>query len=602
MNKLKILIFFIITCLQSILAQENYIVRDISFIGNKTIPDSELQELITHYSTSWFSDYILFQDPFLFSSDIFDLDKKRIIKYYQRNGFLNVKISQTNLVSDSEKRTLEVEIEIEENEPITINDVNFSKKRNQTLPLLDSLQNSIELKNGKRFTEDLLTQDKNLIIDALINNGYPYADVDFELELDTLSKSVNIIWLLKEGKKSKFGTVNFDGNKRIENDLLSHKLKFQEGDLYRARKLDETHRSIYNLGLFYIVSVQPLLEKNNEIVPVRIKLEEAPKYNTKFGIGYGRDEKFRVSVEQRILSFLGGNRQLKIYAKHSALEPYNFRMDFLQPDFISEYTNLFISPFIIKQTEPAFKLNKIGFNAKLERPIFENIIGSIKYSFENSNLDTNSIAREELERYNLLSVYNKSGIEIGLERSTSVPLFNPNQGSITSLVLNYSGLGLNSKYHFIRPTLEYRRYIQTTDWLVFAFRIKAGTIFSSDDDQYIPFEERFYSGGSSSIRGWERADLGPKDKEGQPIGGKSVFESNIEFRHPIYSLFSGVAFLDYGNVWQNELTYKIDELRYSAGWGLRISTPIGPVRFDLAIPVFEGAAMMQYFITIGHAF
>ena len=82
-----------------------------------------------------------------------------------------------------------------------------------------------------------------------------------------------------------------------------------------------------------------------------------------------------------VVSISWGCETIKIYAKHSALEPYNFRMDFLQPDFIAEYTNLFISPFIIKQTEPAFKLNKIGFDVKLERPIFENIIGSIKYIF-----------------------------------------------------------------------------------------------------------------------------------------------------------------------------------------------------------------------------
>ncbi len=180
--------------------------------------------------------------------------------------------------------------------------------------------------------------------------------------------------------------------------------------------------------------------------------------------------------------------------------------------------------------------------------------------------------------------------------------FEPNSGSFSSLVVHYSGLGLQSKYHFLRPTIEYRKYTGISEWLILAFRIKAGTIFSQDDDKFIPYEERFYSGGSSSVRGWGRAELGPKDSEGQPVGGKSVFESNIEFRYSIYSPLSGVAFLDYGNIWINELTYNYDELRYSAGWGLRIATPIGPVRIDLAIPVFEGAAKLQYFLSVGHAF
>ena len=207
-----------------------------------------------------------------------------------------------------------------------------------------------------------------------------------------------------------------------------------------------------------------------------------------------------------------------------------------------------------------------------------------------------------MEFYDLVSIYNKSGVEFGLERSAFEPIFEPREGSFSSFVIHYSGLGLNSKYHFLRPTLEYRSYIETVRRLIFAFRFKAGTILSYDSDEFVPYEERFYSGGSSSVRGWGRAHLGPEDKDGQPLGGKSLFEGNLELRYPIYSLLSGVLFMDYGNVWLKELTYKLSDLRYSAGIGLRVSTPIGPVRFDFAVPVFEGAQQMQYFISVGHAF
>ena len=325
---LLILSLIILTC-KTGFSQENYIVRDISFTGNNTIPDGELLDQITHFSTSWFSDVILFEDPYLFSKDIFEKDKTRIIRHYQRNGFLNAKISDIDISSDSDGRTVEILIEIEENEPVRVNKINLVNKENFQSPFFSSVLDTLKLKDGIRFTENLLTQDKNSIIDSSLNNGYPYVAVDYELNLDTVTNKVDINWIINEGKYSEFGEVEFDGNARTDEVLLLDKVRFDKGDEYKLSKLDDTQRSIYDLGLFYIVSVKSVFENESDVIPIKIKLEEAPKYNTKFGIGYGRDEKFRASLEQRILSFLGGARKLKIYAKHSALEPYHFRLDFL---------------------------------------------------------------------------------------------------------------------------------------------------------------------------------------------------------------------------------------------------------------------------------
>lgn len=428
-------------------------------------------------------------------------------------------------------------------------------------------------------------------------------DVKYSLDLDTSKSEVDIKWEIDLGNLSKFGNISFVGNERTELNLLENKVSFEYGDVYDGNELDTTQKKIYDLGLFYIVSVNAELDKpDSNRIPVVINLEEAPRFNTKFGIGYGRDEKFRISLDQKWLAFLGGARQLNLYAKYSSLEPYNIRLSFLQPNFLWEETTLSSSGFLLRQTEPGFTINRLGANVSLRRAFFLEIFGSIKYTFENSNLDINSISQVEREEFKIDQIYNKSSLELGFERITSKPLFNPDNGTFTAVAIHYSGLGFGSKYHFLRPTIDFRKYTGLTEWMVFAFKIKAGTIFSYDDDKVVPFEERFYSGGSSSIRGWGRAQLGPKDNNGIPIGGKSLLEANLELRYPIYSILSGVAFLDFGNVWRDQLTYSINELRYSSGLGLRVGTPIGPIRLDFAIPIYEGAAQLQYFISVGHAF
>ena len=81
-----------------------------------------------------------------------------------------------------------------------------------------------------------------------------------------------------------------------------------------------------------------------------------------------------------------------------------------------------------------------------------------------------------------------------------------------------------------------------------------------------------------------------------------MLEGSMELRFPVYDIFSGVTFADFGNIWETSFTYNPDDFLYNVGLGLRINTPVGPVRLDLASPIFEKPIRPQFFISIGHAF
>jgi len=146
------------------------------------------------------------------------------------------------------------------------------------------------------------------------------------------------------------------------------------------------------------------------------------------------------------------------------------------------------------------------------------------------------------------------------------------------------------------------RHYQKAMGMVLATRAQLGGINSHDDDGFVPIEDRFFAGGSSSVRGWTRAMLGPKDDEGIPIGGKSLIELSAELRYPIVGILSGVVFTDAGNVWLDEFTYDIDDFHYATGLGMRIATPIGPIRVDVARPIFDDDHDIQLHINVGQAF
>jgi outer membrane protein insertion porin family len=345
-----------------------------------------------------------------------------------------------------------------------------------------------------------------------------------------------------------------------------------------------------------------LTENQSPEIPVILTVKKAPQITSRFGVGYGSEERFRAFIEARKLSFLGGARRLNLFLRTSALEPYRVDLRFIQPSFLMRSLQLIINPFTRKQDEPGFKVTRLGIRNTVLYPFPYNLNTSLTYTYEKVNQDSVDVSDDDLLFYDdYRGLYNKSMINLGLTRDTSFPLINPVAGSLTSINFQYNGLVIPIEYPFYKTVIDLRKYIGI-DASVLALRMKIGGINALTEDDFIPVEERFYSGGSYSVRGWSRHELGPKDNQGRPVGGSSLIEISTEIRYPVIGIVSGVAFIDCGNVWLGEYTYHLDELRYSAGVGIRINTPIGPVRLDAATPVFDEETRTQFHFSIGHAF
>ena len=121
-------------------------------------------------------------------------------------------------------------------------------------------------------------------------------------------------------------------------------------------------------------------------------------------------------------------------------------------------------------------------------------------------------------------------------------------------------------------------------------------------DEETPIEDRFMLGGALSLRGWGRNQISPVNENGDLVGGNSMIEASAELRMPVYDILSGALFVDTGNVWETSHMGRITDLRTDFGIGMRVNTPIGPLRVDIATPIFEGDYKLVYCFSIGHAF
>jgi len=590
--------------------QTNYLVAEVDIRGNETFSDDHLKKQVAVHGKGGFLGLFQNNEEFSYNEDALADDVKRLRRFYQREGFLDAAVTYNLIHVNHKDREVTVVFHITEGNPVIVRHMGWSLPKNdpaasEQFDRIDSILRKIEgeraLTTGVRFRDDAAKADQELQARELADHGYPYALVIPRLGVDTTAMRVDVAWRIEPGPLSSFGTIAVSGNDHIPSSSITKQLAFKSGDRFDQSLLDRSQDRVYGLGAFRVVTIIAETDSSRKaVVPVRINVVEAPRFSTEFGVGYGREEEFRVHNHSRFIGFLGATPHLDLELKHSALEPYHARLSWTKPAFLTPLTGITLVSFARRQTEPGFTVNRYGGDIELTRNFNRHLDGSVTYVFEQVGLDRQSVSPEALAGTQLDLLYNKSSVTVGISADMSSPSLSPSRGMRVSASVQASGLDLGSRYHFYKTLLEIRHYQQMRGF-VLATRAKWGGIKSVDADRFVPVEERFFAGGSKSVRGWSRSELGPI-MDGKPIGGNALAVGSLELRHGLFWQISGAAFMDAGNVWEKVQGISLAGIRYSAGAGLRYRTPIGPIRLDLARPVWDEVHKWQVHISVGEAF
>lgn len=602
--------FFLVSCFftSQIYAQDNYEIRKISFKGNNSFDKSTLLEHSSMKGSNFLTKRIQKVEPSLFSSQFLEDDMKRIKNFYQSEGFLNAELQLDSLLIDHKKERVSIQLSIVENAPVNVDSViisladssaeNLRKQRTERM-----LSRNLELKTGKRFTDNLLYADIAKINKAFVNRGFFYAKTDFNINLNSDENLVSIQYELTPGKRIRIGETTISGNKYIKEKFVRRQLNYSEGDFISQSNLDKTRSNLYNLQLFRVVSVSPQADRKNELnpVPIKIQIEEMPRISSKFGVGWGTEDSFRAFVDLTYRALLGGTSRLNLYAKHSGLTPIHVSLSWIQPQFYLKKLSVSANPYIKWEKEPGYDTQSFGLNFPLSYTFSDKLSSSLSYYIErvqqNAEDSDAEIPNQEDNKY----LYNKSGLYTSFIYKNASPVFSPEKGEMISVGAKLNGYFFGSDFNYIKFWADARKYYKVKKTII-ALRAMIGGIYSSDEKPFVPVEDRFYSGGSNSNRGWARSYLGPKRESGSPLGGKSILEMNVELRHPLFWRIELAGFMDISNVWSNALYYRFKDLACAAGGGIRINTPIGPVRFDVGVPLWNEKKSVQFFLSVGQAF
>ena len=606
-------------------AQDNYEIKAFKIDGVRSVSKDALREGLATHTGPWSNRLLWWRDDPLFSLEEFERDLLRIIEFYQREGFFHAQIAARDLTANDKKQEVRLRVMVAENQPTRIQDFQLS---GTDLPRVDELFKILKsyLKPGDRLRAAKLRDTQLALATDLANHGFPLVNVETRIQRNDTNKTALIRFRINPGPAYVFGSVQVNGTERISQHVVQEQLPFSPGQVFDQSKLIEGQQRVYRLELFQSVNIRALAaDSNSRKIPIDVRVREASARTLKFGIGYGTEDLFRGSVNFRRRNFLGGARRLEVEVKYSDLEPWRMQARIFQPHFFETRTALIVNPFYLREVkkvlqsrEKIYSLRSYGGELTVQRQFDLYTNAFVNYRLEDARVEPGPAQSDSL-KMRIPSSYRKASWGLGFLYSNSHPLFAPTHGHYYAAQLNYSGklsefYYFGTAFHYIKTIVEARRYRELAPQTVLAYRLKLGSLEVLDDPFNIaPLEERFYSGGSSSVRGWQRSELGPHLGE-TPIGGQSLLEGSVETRFKIFpsassSLirsFGAALFLDFGNVWPTALTYKIEKIRSALGAGLRYETPIGPIRFDVARKNYLNAAIedsrWEYYLSVGQAF
>ena len=571
---------------------DNAQIKSVTFIGNKNIKSNSLQKIINIQNKSIFTDL-----PF--DRRVIKLDAISIKNYYLTNGYLDVSVVDSFSVNE---KYADIYFRILEGKQYFLNSINISGNNSLKDEEIFSLLN---LRKNYPFNPVGIQINRNRLDDRYFENSKLFTNIKIE---PLVSDSVTINIIIDEGPDISINKIYIEGkNEDLDSNLIYRELLFSKNDKYVKSKIDLSQRKLMEIGIFSMAAITPVKNiSNDSTVNILIELREMNQREIISSGGYypitvneGVDQVIALAgdvawKDRRVL-----NSVSSFEIKSSLAIPFETGYRYPRFNFDMLLSNQWILglrfPYELKGFFQSFR------NYNQEDGIY-------RYGFQLANilrLDERSyfrsILRWELfddnKRDDKNDIENRSFRVIGRFDRSNNPLY-PSKGYVLNTeIISVGGiLGGNRTYQKIDTGIQ--NYFSIIKRWVLASRVKYGMIFNwkSEYDIYETLlYDKFYLGGSSSLRAWDPlkflteidpgTDLvGVADDRIIPKGMLTRILINFEVRFPIYKLIGGEVFIDGGQLTDKSNSISFNNIRWGKGFGITIKTPFGPVRLDYSNP------------------
>lgn len=612
----------------------------VDFVGNEAFTEKELRKVIktrNRWMFSWLTGSGIYKE------DEFELDREKLAEFYQSRGYIDFQIEKVELQRPKE-RWMVIEIFVHEGTQYKVGNVAFKGvtmlNTNALEPDFDpgsippkgperadwyaarDLNRKFVMKEGDTFTPGGLEKDSKVIADFYGTKGH--IDVGIGSRNLVVNKvpntdkgTIDLEYEINEGQKSYIEKIEIRGNTKTKDRVIRRELAVAPGETFDMVRVKLSEERIRGLQFFSKVDARP----EETTIPNRknlvIGVEEQNTARVSLGAGFSTIDSIVGYVEFTQGNFdignppyfMGGGQKFRARVQIGS-QRQDYTMSFVEPWFLGRKLSLGVDLFRreldFQSVENLYNEERTGARVSLTRALGSDfLIGSVNYKIEQVgivDMATNappSIASEEGR-----SLLSTVGASLAYDTRNSVQL--PNRGQRTELFGDITGGPFGGDEDFYKAELKTAWYFKgffSGHVLEVVGRVGVGDGLTGSKD--IPFYERYYLGGLTSLRGFRYREIGPREllpgsaNIYEPVGGKTYWFGTAEYSLPIIERLRFAVFYDIGMVYPDAFSFEPDTSLdpsggtgyntgpYADNWGIgiRLNLPIGPLRLDYGFPI-----------------
>lgn len=582
-------------------------ISEISINGNTKFSDSDILGILELKKTNLFSWWEK-DDRYSKSSLTSDIDK--IKSFYLDRGYLNFKILSTNVSISPNKKTLNIDIDVEEGEKYKFSKISLSGELDEFDE--SDLKKQILIKEGEMFDASKVNETASELSQYMGNFGYAFANINPISNIDEIKKTVSYDFFVTTGNKIYVRNINFIGNARTKDLVLRREMRQFESSWYDESKVSRSKFRLTRLQYFSDVQIDTAQVPGlTDQVDLNVSVAERNTGKVMLGAGVSSAEGLMGSFNVSQANFAGTGNTVALGVSTGSINR-TYSLSYTDPYYTEDGVSRGFS--VYRRDRNTAKLRGIGtyntysYGAGINFgiPLSEKDFLTFGATVDFTELDLTDRSPPLYKDYCSKSLVegscNADSVEftVGIKTDTRDNVLVPTEGMLTMYNATVTAPVMDLQYYKLNASSEWYKPLDKNKKFTLKLRGSLGYAQEYGSDDY-PFFKNFFMGGVRTVRGYRTSSIGPKyfnttSNRWFTTGGTKSVNLSAELFFPVPGIkdnqsFRLSTFVDAGGVFSDNESvsvadqYQQGDMRYSYGIGVMWNSPFGPLQISFAQPV-----------------
>ena len=567
-------------------------IAKINFVGNQAYSDGRLSDIIATKRSGLLS--------FLTRKDVYDPDKLRadeelLRRFYYNRGYADFRIISATADIDPASGDYIVTITLDEGDRYSFGDIEVESTVDGIDP--ESVRRLLVSRPGAVYSAEKVEESIIAISEDASANGYPFAQITPRGDRDFANRTISVTYIIDQGQRAYIERIEIRGNTRTSDYVIRREFDISEGDAFNQVLVRRAKRRLEALGYFQSVDIttSPGSEPDRIVLIVTVKDQSTGEFS--IGAGYSTGTggaTAEIGITER--NFLGRGQYIKI-AVGGGSNTRNYTFSFTEPYFLGYRLSAGFDVARVENTsQPNYDIETTSVTFRVAAPITDTLTTVLAYTYseERYNRTTAAVLSFPIQDAINNSPWTKSSISSSLIYNTLDDRNLPREGIFARMTGEFAGVGGDAKFIKFVGSGSYFHTLSEYGDVIGMVRAGAGYV-AATSGQLRVFDQLFV--GSDIIRGFESQGIGPRDTNGDALGGTTYFNATAEIGFPMPIVpkdfgLRGAVFADAATLYGTDLNLGgavVNGLnmqwRASVGGSLIWASPFGPLRVDFGYPV-----------------